>query len=154
MFRHHDIRTSSYFILPKSFCSSTSIVNIQNDDIYCFLWSIVALKYKVDNHREKVSHYKQNFHKLNQGDIQFPMKIKDIPTFERLNNLNKIIFELSTNDKTFSPNYVNKNYYDEQIDLLLYENHYCLIKNLHNFCRNNEQNKHFCRRCLNKYEDQ
>ena len=154
MFRYHDIRASSYCKLPKSFCNSTSIVNIRNEDNYCFLWSILANKYKVDNHREKVSHYKNHFHELNQGDIQFPMKIIDIPTFERLNNLNINVFELSSNDKTLSPNYVKKNYYDEQIDLLLYENHYCLITNSKNLCRNNEHYNHFCRRCLNTYGDQ
>ena len=154
MFKYHDIRASSYCKLPKPFCNSKSIVNIQNDDNYCFLWSILARKYKVDSHRERVSHYENHFHELNQGDIQFPMKIKDIPTFERLNNLNINVFELSANDKTFSPKYVNKNYYDDQIDLLLYENHYCLITNLHNFCRNNEHYTHLCRRCLNLYGDQ
>ena len=109
MFRYHDIRTSSYCKLIKSFRSSTSIVNIQNDDNYWFLWSILAHKYKVDSHREKVSHYKNNFHEPNQCDIQFPMKIKGIPTFERINNLNKNVFGLSSNDKTLSPKYVNKN---------------------------------------------
>ena len=82
------------------------------------------------------------------------MKIKDIPTFERLNNLNINVFELSANGKTLSPKYVNKNYYEEQIDLLLYGNHYCLITNLHNFCRNFEYYKHLCRGCLNTYGDQ
>ena len=82
------------------------------------------------------------------------MKIKDIPTFERLNNLNINVFELSANDKTLSPKYVNKNYYDEQLDLLLYENHYCLITNLHNFCGKSEDYKRLCRRCLNTYGDQ
>ena len=82
------------------------------------------------------------------------MKIKDIPTFERLNNLNINVFELSANDKSLSLEYVNKNYYDEQIDLLLYENHYCLITNFHNFCRNKEHYTHICRRCLNTYGDQ
>ena len=130
MFRYHDIRACSYCRLPKSFCSSTSIVNIQNDDKYCFLWSLLAHKNKIEYHRERVSNYKKHFHELNQGDIQFRMKIKDIPTFERLNNLHINVFELSANDKTFSPKYVNKNYYDEQIDLLLYENHYCLITKL------------------------
>ena len=154
MFRYHDKRASSYCKLTKSFCISTSIINTQNDDNYCFLWSILAHKYKVDNHRERVSHYKKHFHELSQGDIQFPMKITDTPTFERLNNLKINVFELSANDKTLSPKYVNKNYYDEQIDLLLYENHYCLKTNLHNFCRNNEHCKHLCRRCLNTYEDQ
>ena len=154
MFKYHDIRASSFCKLQKSFCNSKSIVNIQNNDNYCFLWSILAHKYKVDNHRERVSHYENHFHELNQGDIQFPIKIKDIPPFERLNNLNINVFELSANDKTLSPKYVNKNYYDEQIDLLLYENHYCLITNLHNFCRNNEHYTHLCRRCLNTYGDQ
>ena len=82
------------------------------------------------------------------------MKRKDIPTFERLYNLNINNFELSANDKTLSPKYVNKIHYDEQIDLLLYENHYCLITNLQKFCRNNEHYKHLCRRCLNTYGDQ
>ena len=133
MFRYHDMRASSYCKLPKSFCGSTSVVNIQNDDNYCFLWSILAHNYKVDNHRERVSHYKKHFHELSQGDIQLPMKLKDIPKFERLNNSNINVFELSANDKTLSPKNVNKNYYDEQIDLLLYENQYCLITNLQNF---------------------
>ena len=154
MFRYHDIRASSYCKLPKSFCNSSTIVNIQNDDNYCFLWSILAHEHKVENHRERVSHYKKSFHEPNQGDIQIPMKIKVIPTFERLNNLKPNVFELSANDKTLSPKFVNKNYYDEQIDLLLYENHYCLITNLYNFCRNNEHYKHLCRRSLNTYGDQ
>ena len=154
VFRYHDIRASSYCKLPESFCNSTSIVNIQNKDNYCFLWSVLAHKYKVDNHRERVSHYKNFFHELSKGDIHFPMRIKDIPTFERLNILNISVFELSANDKTLSPKYVNKNYYDDQIDLLLYENNFCLITNLHNFCRNNEHFKILCIRCLNTYGNQ
>ena len=74
------------------------------------------------------------------------MKLKDTPTFERLNILNINVFQLSANDNSLSPKYVNKNYYDEQIDLLLYQNHYWLITNLHNFCRNNEHYIHLCRR--------
>ena len=127
MFRYHHIRASSYCKLPKSFCISTSIVNIQNDDNYCFLWSTLAHKHKVDNHRERLSYYKKkHFHELNHGDIQLLMKMKDTPTFERLNNLNINIFELSSNDKTFSPGYVNKNYYADGICLFFQENHYCL----------------------------
>ena len=103
MFKYHDIRASSYCKLPKSFCNSKSIVNIQNNDNYCFLWSILAHKYKVGNHRERVSHYEIYFHELNQGDIQFPMKIKDISTFETINNLNINVFELSATNKTLSP---------------------------------------------------
>ena len=108
MFKYHDIKASSYCKLPKPFFNSKSIVSIQNKDNYCFLWSILAHKYKVDNHRERVSHYENHFHELNEVEIQFPMKIKDIPTFQRLNNLNINVFELSANDKTLSHKYVNK----------------------------------------------
>ena len=76
MFKNHDIRACSYSKLPKSFSNSKSIVNIQNNDNCCFQWSILAHKYKVDNHRERVSHYENLFHELNQGDLQFPMKKK------------------------------------------------------------------------------
>ena len=62
MLKYHDIRASSYCKLPKPFCNSNSIANIQNKDNYCFLWSIIAHKYKVDNHRERVTHYENHFH--------------------------------------------------------------------------------------------
>ena len=140
--------------MPKSFCCLKCIANIQNEDNYCFLWTILAHKYKLDNHRENVSLYKKHFHELNQEHIKFRMKIKDKPIFERLNILSKNIFELSANGKTLSPKYVNINYYDEQIEPLLYENHFCLKTNLHNVCRNTEHYEHFCRRCLITYSDQ
>ena len=57
------------------------------------------------------------------------MKVKDIPKFENLNNLNINVFELTGN--VLTPIHVNKNYLQPQIDLLLYENHYCLITRLH-----------------------
>ena len=80
-----------------------------------------------------MSHYKKLFHELNQSNIQFPMNIKDIPIFERLNKLNTNVFELSANDKTHSPKFVYENKYAELIVLLLYENHYCLISHLQFF---------------------
>ena len=68
------------------------------------MWCILGHKYIKDNHRETVSHYRKHFHELNQGDIQFPMKTKDVPTLERINRLNKNVFELSSNDETFHLN--------------------------------------------------
>ena len=56
---------------------------------------------------------------------QFPMTINAIPTFERLNKLNTNVFGSSVDNETLSPKYVSKNYYDQQIDLLLYENQFC-----------------------------
>ena len=86
MFRYRDMRASSYCKLPIPFCTSKSILNMQNDDNYCFLWCILAQLHEVDIHREWISHYEKQFHELNHGDIQIPMKIKHPSTFEELNN--------------------------------------------------------------------
>ena len=85
--------------------------------------------------------------------------MKDIPTFEQLNSLDKIFFELSLFSKanfvmnagyanSLSPRYINKKYCEEQVVPLLYEDHYCFKTNLHNFCSISENYKHSCRRCL------
>ena len=54
--------------------------------------------------------------------LEFPMKVKDIPKFERLNKLNIrghgiTVFELTGN--VLTPIYSNENYKQSQIDLML-----------------------------------
>ena len=71
MFKYHDIRASSFCKLPKPFCNSKFIVNIQNNDNSCFMWSILAHKYKLDNHRERVSPYKIIFMNLIKVTFNF-----------------------------------------------------------------------------------
>ena len=61
-----------------------------------------------------------------------------MPLFDQLNNLNVNVFEFSKKDKYFLPEFINKGFYEEQIDLLLYKNHYCLLTKIQNFCRNKE----------------
>lgn len=81
------------------------------------------------------------------------MKAKDIPKFEKLNNLNINVFELA--NTILSPTYININYLEPQIDLLLYENHYCLITKLHTLLSNSKNGnmKHCCRRCLTVFSN-
>ena len=57
-------------------------------------------------------------------------------------------------DKNLSPIYINKNNYEGQTDRLLYENHYRLITNLHNFCWNLENYTHLYRRCSKTFTNQ
>ena len=80
------------------------------------------------------------------------MKVKDIPKFENLNNLNINVFELTGN--VLTPIHVNKNYLQPQIDLLLYQNHYCLITRLHCLINKDSHMKHVCRRCLTAFSSQ
>ena len=90
--------------------------------------------------------------KLNLEGLEFPMKVKDIPKFEKLNNLNVNVFEL-TNSK-LTPILINKNYLQPRIDLLLFENHYCLIPKLHCQINKDLHMKWVCRRCLTAFSSE
>ena len=81
------------------------------------------------------------------------MKVKDIPKFENLNiGLCINVFELTGN--VLTPIHVNKNYLQPQIDLLLYQNHYCLITKLHCLINKDSHMKYVCRRCLTAFSSQ
>ena len=92
--------------------------------------------------------------KLNLKGLEFPMKVKDIPKFENLNKLNIRghginVFELTGN--VLTPIYINENYKQPQIDLMLYKNHYCLITKLHCLLNKDSHMKHVCRRCFTAF---
>ena len=120
IYKVNDIQASSYIELPPKYKNSQSIINIKNNDQYCFLWCILAQLYPVENHKDRISKYIIHLNKLNLKGLEFPMKVKNIPKFENLNNLNINVFELTGN--VLTPIHINKNYLQPQIDLLLYEN--------------------------------
>ena len=94
---------------------TNSVLNIQNNDTYCFLWSILASIYPVDNHPYRVSRYIPYQNELNITNIDFTngMRITDIGKFENLNNqLSLNVFEFSTeedNDYKLITLHISKN---------------------------------------------
>ena len=138
---------------------SKSILNFQNNDNYCFIWSILASPYPCENtHSSRVNIYLQFFNELNFQKFDFTKSFKcsDVHKFIVLNNLSVNIYELNfyqDGDKwkhNLIPIEISKNESDKIVDLLVYKNHYALIKKLHVFLGNH--NKSFvCRRCLNSY---
>ena len=155
-----DIQASSYIELPGKYKDSKSIINIKNNDQYCFLWCILAYLYPVEDHKDRISKYDMYKQTLNIKGLEFPIKVKDIPKFERLNTQSAFgksnirghginVFELTGN--VLTPIYNNENYKQPQIDLLLYENHYCLITKLHYLINKDSHMKHVCRRCFTAF---
>ena len=156
IYKVRDIQASSWVELPKKYKDSKSIINIENNDQYCFLWCILAHLHPAEDHKNRTSKYYMYKHTLYIKDLEFPMKGKDIPTFERLNILNLKghginVFELTGNILT--PIYINKNYLQPQIDLMLYENH-CLITKLHCLINKSSHMEDICRRCLTAFSSQ
>ena len=95
--------------------------------------------------------------KLKLKGLEFQMKVIDIPKFENLNILNIEghginVFELT--GTVLTPLHINTNYDRPQIDLMLYENHYCLITKLHCLINKSSRKNHVCRRCLTAFSSQ
>ena len=82
----------------KSPLRSNAISNIENDDKYCFLLSILAYLHLCNNnHPNRVSNYKKYFNELNiQGfDFTNGFKCSNVHRFNELNKLSINIFELN-----------------------------------------------------------
>ena len=85
----------SYVKIPLR---SSAILNVQNNDKYCFIWSILASLHPCENdHPNRVSNYKQNFNELNINGFDFTngFKCSDLHRLEKLNNLSVNIYELN-----------------------------------------------------------
>ena len=141
---------SSYVKIPLR---SSAILNIKNKDKYCFLWSILAYLHPCENsHSDRVSNYKPYFNELNIEGFDFSngFKCSDMYKFEKLNNLTKNIYELGFDQNKYklSPIEMSKNESDKVIDLLIYKNHYVLIKKLNVFIGKRDC-RYVCRKCLN-----
>ena len=152
IYKVNDIQASSWVELPEKYKNNKSIINIKNDDQFCFLWCILAHLFPVEDHKNRTSNYSMHTNKLILNGLEFPMKIKDIPKFENLNNLNVNVFELTKT--VLTPIHINTNYDQPQIDLLLYQNHYCLITKLHCLINKDSHMKWVCRRCLTVFSSE
>ena len=77
---------------------SSAILNLENNDKFCFLWSILAYSRPCDNnHPDRVSNYKQYLNELNIQGLDFTMgfKCSDVHKFNELNNFSINIFQLN-----------------------------------------------------------
>jgi len=60
-----------------------AIVNVKNNDEYCIIWAVLSALYPVAKDARRVTKYIMHFNKI----FNFRLQIKDIPKFEKLNNL-------------------------------------------------------------------
>ena len=151
-----EMNGSNYVKIPLR---SNAILNIESNDKYCFLWSILAYLHLCNNnHPKRVSNYRQYFNELNiQGfDFSKGFKYSDVHKFNELNKLSVNIFELNFyQDQNqwkhkLLPVESVKNDSDRVIDLAIYKNHYALNNKLDVFL--GDHNKiFFCRQCLSSY---
>ena len=150
-YKTDELDSSSYVKIPLR---SSAILNIENDDNYCFLWSILAHLHPCENsHPNRVSNYRDYLNELKTDGLDFPFKTSDVTKLEEMNNLAISIFELQFYQEGIKwkhkliPIEVSENNSETMIDLLIYKNHYVLIKKLYVFSGKRDS-KFVCRRCL------
>ncbi|XP_060516477.1 uncharacterized protein LOC132695938 [Cylas formicarius] len=108
------------------------------------MWSILAALHPIHwtNNANRVSNYVEFQNELDFTGIDFPVKLKDISTFERLNEISVNVYGLERvynkvrNDvEVVGPLHFTESRKERHVNLLLIsndygENHYCLIRSM------------------------
>ena len=130
---YNPTKGSSYIPLPGWISNKKAIVNLKNKDEKCFLWCILRYLYPRDRDEEQLTGLKKYEFSLKTKGITFPMKLKDIIKFEKLNPELPGINVFSVDNMTIYPLRMADRDCLNTIDLFLYEedgvSHYTLIKN-------------------------
>ena len=146
----------------KILLRSNALINTKNNDKYCFIWSVLASFHPCDkDHPNRVSNNKHSSNELNIIGFDFfnGFKCSDLHRFEKLKKPFIKIFELNFyQDKVkwkhnLIPIEISKIESDRVVDLLIYKNHYALIKKLNVFLGDHHKN-FICRRCLISYRNE
>ena len=138
-----------------------AIINIQNKDNKCFLWSILRYLHPVQMNKVRLTDLKKYENDLNFKEIKFPVRLKGITKFENQNpDLPGInVFSINDNNKVY-PLRINQKDCQKSLHLFLFsdgeKHHYSLVKNFSRLARSqitkDTTRKIFiCKKCLSHF---
>ncbi|XP_074036831.1 uncharacterized protein [Leptinotarsa decemlineata] len=155
---------SSYIKLPKFIELKKSVVNVINQDQYCFAWAVTSALYPASVRVCEISSYPHFSTVLNVAGMDFPVKLKDIPKFEIMNDCSINVYGLEKCFKNgkdsydvVGPLHYSKRRLNSHVNLLNImddsgNSHYCWIKDLSRLVSSqisaHEHRKYFCDGCL------
>ena len=155
------MRGSSYIQLPDWIMRKKALLNIKNKDEKCFLWCVLRYLHPKGKNAELLSDLRQYENSLNTKGIAFPVRVKDISKFERLNPDLPGINVFSVNERNkFYPLRMAQRDPQKTIDLFLYEEdgryHYLLIRNFSRLFRSQITSRtngriYICKRCFTHF---
>ena len=157
--KYHALRANTHVPTPITLRYKKAIINVKNNDNKCFMYAILSALFPQQINANRVIRYTPHVNHLKFGDIKFPIQIKDISKFEKLNNISvnvfaygKVIFPLRITEKRDARKHVNL--------LILSEgelNHYCFIKNISALLREQRHVTnvlYYCNYCLHGFKSQ
>ena len=150
---------NSYIPSPKFIADKKAVLNIQNEDNKCVLWSILAYLHPrtYAQHPYRARNYLEYEHEINMQGVSFPTPLTDICKIETNNNISVNVFGYDKDDGVF-PLRISKDMKDKHINLLLLaegdKRHYCLIRDFSRLM--GQRTKHhgqafYCYNCLHGF---
>jgi hypothetical protein len=130
--KYKPLTGSSYIPTPKKLASKKAIINVQNEDNKCFMYSVLSALHTPEQDAQRVSKYSEFIKLYNWEGIEFPTPINQISKFEKKNNISIYVYSYDDKDEKVRPIKTNKEIKEKHINLLLlHENdntHYTYIK--------------------------
>ena len=160
----------SYIPLDPYLANKKALINIQNEDDKCFMWSVLRALYPKDKNAERIDKdlkSKQNI--LNMKGICYPVSLRAIDRFEHLNpNISISILGYNKEDLVHPIRISKYTGCDHDITLLLLKEavkgengkieektHYTIVKNksalLASQINNHKGSRHICLNCFNSF---
>jgi len=79
---YRPLHGSAFVRTPDFLANKHCIINVQNNDEKCFVWSVLSALYPATHDPQRLSKYKNYEHSLNVEGLTFPVQTKQIPLFE------------------------------------------------------------------------
>ena len=144
---------SAWIPLPAKLANKKAVINMKNQDEFCFKWCISRAANMVENHPERITpKLREQAEKFDWTDCKFPMTLDKIKFFEKRNNISVNVYEWNA-----SPLRITKEEKPFHVDLVFLtkdsQNHFALIKNFSRFASSGkgQTERYFCKRCLNSF---
>ena len=161
---------SSYIPLDPYLANKKSIINIQNEDDKCFMWSVLRALYPKDTNPQRIDNdLKSKQNSINMKGICYPVSLRDINRFEHLNpNISISVVGYNKIDLVHPIKISQCTGCDYDIVLLLLKEavkgengkieektHYTLVKNMSALIASQKNNhkgsRHICLNCFNSF---
>ena len=151
--RWNPLGGSAHIPLPAKLANKKAVINMKNQDEFCFKWCISRAANMVENHPERITpKLREQAEKFDWTDCKFPMALDKIKFFEKRNNISVNVYEWNA-----SPLRITKEEKPFHVDLVFLtkdsQNHFALIKNFSRFASSGkgQTERYFCKRCLNSF---
>ena len=143
--KYNPMHAGCWVEIPREIKLKKAVINVQSMDNACFAWSVVAALHPAERHADRESSYPHYTTVLNLQDIKFPVTLKDITKFERLNNVSINVYSVEEQKKALNvlPIRLTGDKREKHVNLLYMKDprddnvgHFAWIKNLSRLIHN------------------